>query len=663
MPQVEEYPLLLPLSSAGSAADASAPEPSDDRPSYLSTFGNRVGSVAAVALLITGTLEMIAMGRTSAKPSVDSATDLQTAPTSLAAVATPAEISSSKDAAELPHMVFVLLDDAGWNDFGYQSVDLKFASPNIDQLSKNGVRLHNYYTQPSCTPSRASLMTGKYPTTLGMQHECIQPGSAWGLPLEHATLANELKSYGYHTAAVGKWDLGHYVKEMWPTERGFDSWLGLSCRGISNYFTYDNGGYSDIHRDLAPAPEMMDIYSTEAFRQEALRVIEDHAQDHASEPLFLYVAFNAIHDLLMVPTGFRHTEVFEKITTNVTFDNRKLAGGALYVADSAIGDIVQSLKDKGMYDNSILVVVSDNGGSPADGGNNWPLRGAKKDFYQGGVRVPGFVHSPLITAAGGSVGRYYKSPVHVSDWFPTFVKGVLGQDVSSELDGVDQWDALVFGVKDEDIANAPRDEVLHNIDYLSSEDAYLDYDKTIGAITANVRGTMYKMILNDRGDSLGTWYEPYSNSNVVLEGGLLVGADTGRGEAQLLRNVTYVNETKFLFDLQNDPYELINLWDHSPFQKVKNEVITKLCSHWPKMASTVYVPRVSGSNKKAMVTRYVDNDNYITWWNLTSKFERSQFPLSDFVKHGTSEGEQFSCPFEAELADLFAPELGSIQQV
>ena len=174
---------------------------------------------------------------------------------------------------------------------------------------------------------------------------------------------------------------------------------------------------------------------------------------------------------------------------------------------------------------------------------------------------------------------------------------------------------------------------------------------------------MYKIILNDRGDSLGTWYEPYSNSNVVLEGGLLVGADTGRGEAQLQTNVTYVNETKFLFDLQNDPYELINLWDHSPFQKVKNEIITKLCSHWPKMASTVYVPRVSGTDKKAMVERYVENDNYITWWNLTSKLEKSYYPIEDFAMYGIEKGEPFACPFEDDLLDLDANELFSVEQV
>ena len=335
----------------------------------------------------------------------------------------------------------------------------------------------------------------------------------------------------------------------------------------------------------------------------------------------------------------------------------------MYVADAAIGDIVKSLKEHKMYDNSILIVVSDNGGSPADGGNNWPLRGAKKDYYQGGVRVPGFVHSPLIKASGGTVGRDFRAPVHVSDWFPTLLKGVLGRAVSSNLDGVDQWSALTFGVEEEDISNAPRDEVLHNIDYLSSDDTFLEYDKTIGALTANVGGTMYKLILNDRGDSLGTWYAPYSNANVELEGGLLVGQSAGRTESALVvGNVSYVNETKFVFDLQSDPYELINLWDHAPFQKVKNELIMKICSHYTKMVSTVYVPRASGTEKKAMVERYKENHNYITWWNTTTKYERSEYPLPHYASK-SGEKDDVSCPFATLLADLNSPEISSVQQV
>jgi arylsulfatase B/arylsulfatase I/J len=653
MPQVEEFPLLLPLSSGGNDEEIELPPSNDARASYLSTVGRRIGSVLAVAFLITGTLEAIAMGRTSTTESEVAETNFQTESLSLMASSTSGKTSSNP----LPHLVFVLLDDAGWNDFGYQSVDLSLASPNMNILSANGVRLHNYYTQPSCTPARASLMTGRNPISLGMQHECIQPGSAWGLPLQFKTLADELKESGYYTAMVGKWDLGHYAKQMWPTERGFDSWLGLTCRGISNYFTYDNGGYNDIHRDLAPAPEMMDVYSTEAFRTEALRVIDEHATDRDGQPLFLYVAFNAIHDLLMVPTSFEETEIYTRVTTNITFDNRQLAGGAMYIADSAIGDLVESLKTNNMYDNSVLVVVSDNGGSPADGGNNWPLRGAKKDYYQGGVRVPGFVHSPLIEASGGKVGRYFHSPVHVSDWFPTFVKGIIGREVSSDLDGVDQWAAIVSGALDNDLSNAPRQEVLHNIDYLSTDDTFLAPSKVIGAMTATEAGTLYKIILNDRGDSDGTWYLPYSSGQIQLEGGL-----TDSAPVEGMGSASYENETKFLFDLQSDPYELKNLWDHKPFQALKNRLITRLCSYYPKMVDTVYVERVSGTDKKDMVASFSANGDYITWWNTSSDSEVSQFPIPEY---SSSEGDYdvSSCPFSTLLADLSIADIANTPQV
>merc|ERR1719181_447370 len=100
----------------------------------------------------------------------------------------------------------------------------------------------------------------------------------------------------------------------------------------------------------------------------------------------------------------------------------------MYIADSAIGDLVESLKTNNMYDNSVLVVVSDNGGSPIDGTNNWPLRGAKKDYYQGGVRVPGFIYSPLLADSNGGNYRKYDALFHVSDWLPTLVHGVATLD-------------------------------------------------------------------------------------------------------------------------------------------------------------------------------------------------------------------------------------------
>ena len=194
-----------------------------------------------------------------------------------------------------PHIVFFLVDDMGWNDIGYQSTDIPLATPFMDELASTGVKLDKYYSEMECTPARAALMTGKMPIKLGMQHECITPTSEWGLPTREATMASMLKESGaYLTHIVGKWDLGHYAEELWPTavrrtpfpppshlsqcsffeahvlstpprraltaflpplllpfpaplQRGFDTFYGLACYGYDDYATHSNKGFWDLH--------------------------------------------------------------------------------------------------------------------------------------------------------------------------------------------------------------------------------------------------------------------------------------------------------------------------------------------------------------------------------------------------------------------------------
>jgi hypothetical protein len=171
-----------------------------------------------------------------------------------------------------PHIVFFLLDDMGWNDIGYQSTDIPLATPFMDELAAAGLKLTKYYSQYECTPARASLMTGKMPIKLGMMHECITPTAVWGLKKSEATMASMLaEAGGYKTHIVGKWDLGHYSVELWPTERGFDSFYGLSCYGYDDYATHDNKGFWDLHDfnklegRFAPDQGAFGVYSTTLF--------------------------------------------------------------------------------------------------------------------------------------------------------------------------------------------------------------------------------------------------------------------------------------------------------------------------------------------------------------------------------------------------------------
>uniref|UniRef100_A0A7S2MLX8 Sulfatase N-terminal domain-containing protein n=1 Tax=Octactis speculum TaxID=3111310 RepID=A0A7S2MLX8_9STRA len=514
----------------------------------------------------------------------------------------------------------MLLDDAGWNDIGYNSYDMARSSPVMDKLALEGVKLDNYYSQPQCTPTRASLMTGNYPISIGMQHDCITPASPWGLPLEYAIMPEMLQQAGYRTHMVGKWDLGHVVKDMWPTNRGFDSWLGFTCKGLLNYFTYDNSGYPDIQQGFDALPSANGTYSTTLFRNESISVLTTHAEKYGVEhPLFLYIAFNAIHDTITVPGSFKESELNAYITENITYTKRQKASGALYLADEAVGAVVHQLKELDYYKNSVLVVISDNGGSPSDGSNNWPLRGAKKTYFQGGVRVFGFVHSPLLIAAGRG-NTTVKSLFHVSDWVPTLVEGVAGYTTGETvLDGVNQWNVIMNG-KGDDGVTPIRTEVLHNIDYMDTETGSViasEPKHIVAAMTAQFDDLhLYKVIIHSVADN---WYEPFSNDAVAME---LDGTSTVVDTDTF--NVA-TNETHFLFDISTDPYEIVNLWDHQDFQNVRRRLIDQICVSWEtRMVDTVYRPDVEGTKKKRMKAAFKGNDGYITWYenatNITSMY-------------------------------------------
>ena len=399
---------------------------------------------------------------------------------------------------------------------------------------------------------------------------------------------------------------------------------------LQNYFTHTNGGYYDIHRNFDAAPEVNGTYATALWRQEALLILEQHNLERGADPLFLYMAFNAIHDTLSVPASFQETETYANITTQVVFDKRQLAAGAMYIADEAIGAIIQKMQELGMYQNSVLVVASDNGGSVSDGGNNWPLRGAKKDYYQGGIRVPGFVHSPFLSKAGRS-GVTYDHLVHVSDWMPTLVGGAARIDLSSyDLDGYNHWPSFF-----DDSIDGPRKEVLHNIDYLNGDDSsYLAPHETIAAITSYVAGGLYKMILNDRGNSGGMWYEVSTNNGVNLEG------------PREQWGTTMENETRFIFDLLNDPTETINLYDHDGFSHVKEQLVNRLCFFWTdRMTDAMYHDSVQSPHKKIVVEIFEAEGNFITYWNSSKPDLVPQYPIAD-NPHATSD-----CPFSSMMDD------------
>ena len=170
--------------------------------------------------------------------------------------------------AKKPNILFLLIDDLGYTDVGFNGGDIK--TPNIDKLAKSGANLTAFYVQPVCSPTRAALMTGRYPMRHGLQVGVVRPWAQYGLPLEERTLAQALRQVGYFTAIIGKWHLGHFQKDYLPTKRGFDHQYG-HYNGMIDYFDHTRDGGFDWHRDDKVCRD--EGYTTNLLAAEAVRLI------------------------------------------------------------------------------------------------------------------------------------------------------------------------------------------------------------------------------------------------------------------------------------------------------------------------------------------------------------------------------------------------------
>uniref|UniRef100_A0A8D8LMK3 Arylsulfatase B n=1 Tax=Cacopsylla melanoneura TaxID=428564 RepID=A0A8D8LMK3_9HEMI len=365
-----------------------------------------------------------------------------------------------------PHIIIILADDLGWNDVSFHGSS-QIPTPNIDALAYNGLILNQHYVQALCTPSRAALMTGKYPIHTGMQHMVILEDEPWGLPLSEKILPQYLKEAGYATHALGKWHLGFFRQAYTPTARGFDTHYGY-WQGLQDYFdhtvkaTFRPYRGLDMRRNMKVDNETIGIYATDLYTQEAVNLIAHH---NKSKPMFLYLAHLAVHSGNTYDPLQALDEEVSKFM-DIPDPKRRTYAGMVSRLDQSVGNVVAALRKHGMLENSIVLFMSDNGapsfGIHANYGSNYPLRGMKATPWDGGMRGVAAIWSPWLKHTQKVSSELF----HISDWLPTLCAAAGIEINDTSLDGVNQWGTLTEGTKTQ------RSEILLNIDNLNDPKAY-----------------------------------------------------------------------------------------------------------------------------------------------------------------------------------------------
>ncbi len=360
-----------------------------------------------------------------------------------------------------PHIIIILADDLGWDDVGFHGSTIN--TPNIDVLVKGGVELDRFYVQPTCSPTRAALMTGKSPRRLGISR-AISKNQQIGLGLDEKLLPEYLNALGYRSLMVGKWHLGGFTPAYGPHSRGFEHFYGYLSGGIG-YWDHNHGGGHDWQRNGSTLRE--EGYATTLLGDEAVTLIKGH---QSQQPLLLYLAFGAPHLPNEAPdhqiSRYSHIQDYK----------RRIHSAMVSELDHQIGRVMNALGQRKMLDSSLILFASDNGGQIAsdpefwpfarrvvelasviferpfptqfleqlasaylDGGSsNGPLRGGKTSSLEGGVRVPAAIWWPSRLEPRKHIGF-----MTIADVLPTLLEAIGGNhQIPEAIDGASQWQAL-----------------------------------------------------------------------------------------------------------------------------------------------------------------------------------------------------------------------------
>jgi arylsulfatase A-like enzyme len=326
-------------------------------------------------------------------------------------------------ASSRPNIVLIVADDAGYADFSVQGSAV-IRTPRIDSIGASGVRFtQGYVTAPSCSPSRAGLLTGRYQQRFG--HEFNPPwrnNKSYGLPVAEKTLADLLQQADYQTIAVGKWHLG-LVDRFHPSSRGFDDYYGFLGGGRSYWYTAErkDRGNDELLLDRKPDRTPFE-YLTDEFGSRAAAYITKYRK----QPFFLYLAFNAPH------TPLEATAPDLARVASIEDPDAQAVAAMTVAMDRAVGRVLDVLEQHGLAENTLVVFVSDNGGRLEAGASNGSLRDGKFTHFEGGIRVPFLARWPRELPSG----QVYDLPVSALDIVATALSAA-GVEPSLALDGVD----------------------------------------------------------------------------------------------------------------------------------------------------------------------------------------------------------------------------------
>ena len=347
-----------------------------------------------------------------------------------------------------PNIILIVSDDQGYNDLGVCGAG-DILTPNLDKLARDGVRFTNFYvTCSASTPSRCSMLTGRYPQRNGtyelFRNDRVDDGYHYssyeystsperilGTDLQETLFPELLRKAGYINGIFGKWDMGQ-LKRFLPLQRGFDQFYGFVNTGI-DYYTHERYYVPSMYRNNEPTTEDKGIYSTYLFEREALRFI----RENRGNPFFLYLPFNAPHGSSSLDPEIRgsiqappeYLDLYPEATTQRE-NRRRGYMAAVSCMDNAVGNVLDLVDSLGLEENTIVIFFSDNGGGT--GSDNYPLSGGKATMWEGGLRVPCIIRWPDRIKKGQVLNNFVSS----LEIFPTLLAATgIEKPASLILDG------------------------------------------------------------------------------------------------------------------------------------------------------------------------------------------------------------------------------------